>query len=74
MQDDGVDPLDAFMANEVNPEVRAREEEEAKKREEELRERAKLRAVSLHLFVFPGLGRVEVTAANSTKILGHRHA
>ncbi len=38
--------MDAFMANEVNAEVRAREEEEAKKREEELKERAKQRAVS----------------------------
>ena len=35
MQDDGIDPLDAFMAVEVNPEVKAKEAEEAKRRAEE---------------------------------------
>lgn len=48
-QDDGVDPLDAFMANEVNPEVRAKEQEEAERRAAELRERAQQRAVRLPL-------------------------
>lgn len=49
LKDDGVDPLDAFMASEINPEVRAKEAEEAKKREEELKERAKQRAVCYQL-------------------------
>ena len=46
MQDDGIDPLDAFMAVEVNPEVKAKEAEEAKRRAEELKLRAQQRAVS----------------------------
>ena len=45
MQDDGIDSLDAFMAVEVNPEVRAKEVEEAKRRAEELKLRAQQRAV-----------------------------
>ena len=34
-EDDDVDPLDAFMAEEVLPEVKAKEEEERKQAEEE---------------------------------------
>ena len=46
MQHEGEDPLDAFMAAEIAPEVKAKEKEEARKKEEARLERAKLMAVS----------------------------
>ena len=45
MQDNGVDPLDAFMAAEINPEVKAKEAEEAQRKEEERKALAKQIAV-----------------------------
>lgn len=48
-QDDGVDPLDAFMATEINPEVKAKEAEERQRKEEERRLFAKQLAVSPNL-------------------------
>ena len=40
-----MDPLDAFMAAEVNPEVKAKEAEERQRKEEERKEFAKQVAV-----------------------------
>ena len=48
LQDDGVDPLDAFMASEVNPEVKAKEAEERQRKEEERKQFAKQLAVWSH--------------------------
>ena len=45
LQDDGVDPLDAFMASEINPEVKAKEAEERQRKEEERKQFAKQLAV-----------------------------
>ncbi len=42
---DGVDPLDAFMAAEILPEVKQKEQEEAAKKEEERMKLAKQLAV-----------------------------
>lgn len=42
---DEVDPLDAFMASEILPEVKQKEQEEAAKKEEERRKLAKQLAV-----------------------------
>jgi hypothetical protein len=44
---DEVDPLDAFMAAEILPEVKQKEQEEAAKKEEERRQLAKQLAVCL---------------------------
>ena len=41
-----MDPLDAFMAAEINPEVAAKERQEVQKREEERLQKAQQRAVS----------------------------
>ena len=46
MQEDDVDPLDAFMDAAVNPEVAAAETAEAARREELRKEQAKALAVS----------------------------
>eukprot|EP00955_Chlamydomonas_euryale_P038627 351140-Chlamydomonas_euryale.AAC.47 len=43
-EDDDVDPLDAFMANEVMPEVKEKQTEEAKKKEAERMKQAELLA------------------------------
>lgn len=40
-----MDPLDAFMASEVNPEVKAKEAEEQQRKEEERKQFAKQLAV-----------------------------
>lgn len=47
LQDIEIDPLDAFMASEVMPEVQAKEEEEKKKASDERAERLKLLAVGI---------------------------
>jgi len=47
VQDDGVDPLDAFMAAEINPEVKAKEAEEVQRKEEERKVLAKQMAVRI---------------------------
>ena len=46
VEDGEDDPLDAFMAAEVMPEVAAKETEEAQKREEQRQERAQAMAVN----------------------------
>jgi hypothetical protein len=46
-EDDDVDPLDAFMAAEVLPEVKAKEEAEKKRVEEERQRRAQELAVGV---------------------------
>ena len=46
VEDGEDDPLDAFMAAEVMPEVAAKETEEAHKREEQRQERAQAMAVN----------------------------
>ena len=47
LQDDDEDPLDAFMAEQINPEVAAAEKAEAEARERRRVEQAKQIAVSL---------------------------